>query len=279
MIGRGLVLVAALFAAGASTPAIACSVIASPRICDGGAACTPAIIAQLQRERAQRAAIEYGRAIGQAINARLDSPALDRVFDLTHILMPAVLPPVEVDDGSGGGCGPESIGDPSGGEPVSLPDFFAAMRTRFGLADNAPLDRHVTALVAQRDACSDEARRGLAVYLRQVLTADEIGELWNFLVPRAGAEVPADGAAPLRGGTLVLRSGGGIAVDGHDARAHVEARRERAAEYLNRHDNGIKVMSAVRQYWAARVAPLIDRPAELCPAADAAMAAFVRALP
>ncbi len=255
-------------------PAMACSILAVQHVCAGGP-CTASQIRDMAREGREQAAIRYGRDMTYALAARDDSPATDRLFDLTRIMMPAVHAPVEVDDGSGGSCGPASIGDASGGDPISLPDFIASVRRRFALPDRAPVDRHAEQLVALRGACDDEVRRSLAAYLRQVMTADEIGELWDFLVPRAGAVVPGDGAEPLSGGALVRRTGNSIAVDATDWRPHVEARKERAADYLAHHDNGIKLLAAVRQYWDVRVVPLIDRPADLCPAADAAMTSFV----
>ena len=243
-----------------STPVYACT----------GGPCSLSEIRAMEREDRQREAIRYGREMTYALAARDASPATDRLFDLTRILMPAIHAPISPSNG----CGGETSGERSGGPAIGIDDFLASVRERYDLTERLPLRRHVEQLVVMRGACNDEVRRGLAAYLRQVMTADEIAELWDFLVPRAGAVVPADGADPIHGGALVVRTGSGIAVDATDWRPHVEARKERAADYLAHHDNGIKLLSAVRQYWALRVAPLIDRPAELCPAADAAMVAF-----
>lgn len=263
MTGRGLLaamaIVAAMFALPA--PAVACSLITIPQTCSGGP-CSPAQL----RERTQLRAIDYARELNQAIAARDASPATDRAFDLTRILMPNILPPVDFADGAS--CGPE-VEDGFGDEAVPVDVFAAQLRTRFALpADDRQLIQQLSRL---RDDCNNETRRGLAAYLRDVLPATQIAELWDFLLRRAGAQVPADGALPLLGGRLTRLSGAALAPDTFADEDHVRRRKERAAHYLRHHDNGIAVMSAINQYLTVRVWPQQSRPEGLCPVAEAAM--------
>lgn len=267
MIGRGIALAAAAVAAGVSAPALACSIVATRPICDGGAACTPAVIAQLQRERAQRAAIDYGREIAQAMEARRGSATLDRGYDLARILLPNMVMPVAMGEDS---CNGWTADDEDGeGQHDSIEDAEIAIRVEEGMAMDAVVDRElIQYFAARRTRCNAEIRRDLATYLNSALPPGQLRDLWDFLVPRAGAYVPADGAQDIGGarllyfgedGTLRIPTGEG------GGPAHVADRRERAGEYLANHRNGRAVRSALNQFVAARTANGRSE-AALCPA-------------
>ncbi len=272
-----MLIVGASLLAGAA-PATACTVVATRLVCNGP--CTPAQIRAMDRRAREAAAIAYGRELTFALAGRDGSPATDRAADLASIMMPAVYPAIEVDDGSGGSCGPETAGEGLGREVVILAEFAAQVQARFGVAPPQRLARMADDLIPHRDACNAEVRRGFAAYLRTALPAEQIGELWNFMVPRAGATIPADGAEPLTGGSLTLLEPDRrtISPAPFSPIPHISDRKERAAQYLRRHDNGIALMSALQQYWTVRVAPSLDRPADLCPVADAALVSFARTL-
>lgn len=258
-----------------AAPAAACIGRASGLVCDGP--CTSDQIRAMDRRAREAAAIAYGRELTFTLAARDASPATDRAADLASVMLPAVYAAIVVDDGGGGSCRRSDIGEGLGREPVSLSAFAAQIRSRFGLDARAPVENRVEAFAVHRDACNAEVRRGFAAYLRTALPAEQLRELWTFMVPRAGAVVPTDGAEPVTGGSLTLLGPDGrtISPDPLSTIPHIADRKERAAQYLRRHDNGIALMSALQQFWTVRVAPSLERPADLCPAADAAMVAYV----
>ncbi len=266
MIGRGLVAVALGTLAGVGAPAAACTITAIRPVCEG-ASCTPAVIAQLQRERAQRAAIEYGRELAQAVDARRGSATLDRGYDLARILLPYMVMPVGIANDS---CNGVTAHDEDGeGQHDSVEQAEVAIRSEAGLAPDAPVDLAlVYAFAGRRTRCNAEIRRDLATYLTSALPPPQLRDLWDFLVPRAGAYVPTDGAQEI-GGARLLYFGEDGALRIRDGEGggppHVAARRVRAGEYLANHRNGRAVMSALNQFVAARVANGRSE-AALCPA-------------
>lgn len=271
MIARAIATAAALFAFGAATPALACSIVASRPICDGGAACTDAVVAQMRRERAQREAIEYGRAMAVALEARREAPALDRAQDVARLVLPLLVTPVDFADG--GGCGPDvSLGN--GGElifAVEEQDFERDIRARAGQMDARPLARASVAAVADSlVACQVEATRSFATYLASAIPPQQLAELWGFLVPRAGPIPLEDPTQALEGWRLVMRDPASDALifNSVPAPQHIEGRRERAWQYLQNHRNGKAVMSAVTQFLESR---LVDGRGEaaICPVAHA----------
>ncbi len=266
MIGRGFWAIAALAVMGVSAPAAACTIVAQRPICDGGAACTPAVIAHLQRERAQRAAIEYGRELAQAVDARRDSATLDRGYDLARILLPNMAMPVGIGNDS---CNGVTAYDEDGeGQHDSIEMAEVAIRREAGMAADSPVDfAQVSGFAARRTRCNTEIRRDLAAYLTSALPSAQLRELWDFLVPRAGAHVPGDAAQDIGGARLLYFGEDGalrIADGEGGGPPHVAARRERAGQYLANHRNGRAVMSALNQFVGARVANGRSE-AALCP--------------
>jgi hypothetical protein len=263
---RGLWALAALAVAVLPVPALACSIVAARPICDGGAACTPAVIAQMQRKRAQREAIEYGRELAQAVDWRQASPALDRSYDLARILLPNMVLPVATSEDS---CNGWTAEDEDGTGQAEIADAERIIRQERGMTVDAPVDfALVIDFAARRTRCNAEIRRDLAAYLTSALPPEQLRELWDFLVPRAGAHVPVDGAQEIGGarllyfgedGTLRIPRGEG------GGPPHVANRRERAWQYLANHRNGRAVMSALTQFVAARRAAGQGE-AALCPA-------------
>lgn len=157
------------------------------------------------RYGADREAIEYARAMGQAVNARAEAQGLDRAADLAKLLLPE----------PGTGC--------SGGEPVPA------------------------------STCHIENRRALSAYLATAIPAEQIRDVWSFLLPRAGLIPPADPAQPLVGWRFTrLSAGGQLAYNAVLAPPFIDGRRERAWQYLMNHRSGEAVMSAVTQFVQSR---------------------------
>jgi hypothetical protein len=267
MIGRIIPAIVALLVAAAGTPAPACSVVAQRPICDGGAACTDAVVAQMRRERDQREAIEYGRAMAQAMNARVESPALDRGYDLARILLPNMVLPVALSEDSCVGWTAED--EDSEGHHDSIEEAEAAIRRETGLVPGAPVNSALlSSFATRRLACNAEIRRDLAAYLTSALPRDQLHELWDFLLPRAGAWVPSNGAETVGSGRLLYFGVNGqlaIPDDSGGRETHIDARRERAWHYLAHHRNGRAIMSALNQFVAARTRNGREE-AALCPA-------------
>ena len=258
---------ALLAMAAIGTPAFACSFVTPRPICDGGAACTDAVVAQLQRERAQREAIEYGRAMAQAVAARSESAGLDRSYDLARILLPNMVLPLALYESS---CTGPFGEDEDGGGHIAVEEAEAVIRSATGLAPTAPLPvGQLRAFAAHRLACNGEVRRDLAAYLAYALPAGQLRELWDFLLPRADAVVPTDAMQPVTSGRLLYFAHDGQLVipDGEEGKdSFIENRRERAWQYLQNHRNGRAVMSAVSQFIQSRLSDGRGE-AAICPVA------------
>ncbi len=191
------------------------------------AACPPA--PDFSRYGADREAIEYARAIGQAVNAREEAPGLDRAADLAVLLLPDLTA--------------------DGASSCAEPAVDAA---------------------SQPTACNAEARRALSAYLTTAIPADQIRDVWSFLVPRAGPIPPSDPSVPLAGWRFTVLSPGGLALRYNLVLAppHIDNRRERAWQYLQNHRSGEAVMSAVSQFIQSRLADGRGE-AAICPVAHA----------
>lgn len=266
MIRRGIIAALVLALVGVGSPVAACTFTAIPPLCQGPA-CTPAVIAQLRREREQRAAIEYGRELAQAVAARHGSATLDRGYDLARILLPNMVMPVGIANDS---CNGVTAHDEDGeGQHDSVEQAEVAIRSEAGMATDAPVDLELVYIfAARRTRCNAEIRRDLGAYLTSALPPAQLRDLWDFLVPRAGSYVPTDGAQEIGGARLLyFGEDGGLRIPEGEGGGppHVAARRERAGEYLANHRNGRAVMSALNQFVAARVANGRSE-AALCPA-------------
>lgn len=196
-----LAAIAAFAAPAQAQPAIACP--AAP---------------DFSRYPADREAIEYARAIDQAVNARDEAAGLNRAADLAMLLLP--------DPASAAGC--------SGGEP------------------------------APASTCQVANHRDLAAYLATAIPAEQVRDVWSFLLPRAGLIPPADPAQPLVGWHFTrLAADGQLAYNEVIAPPYIDNRRERAWQYLMHHRSGEAVMSAVTQFVQSRsvsgaIAPCSD---------------------
>lgn len=180
-------------------------VVANPSAAQQVAACPAA--PDFSRYGAEREAIEYARAMGQAVNAREEAASLDRAADLAMLLLP--------DARAGAAC--------QAGQPAPEP------------------------------ACHAEDRRALAVYLASAIPAEQIRDVWSFLLPRAGPIPPADPAQPLAGWRFTrLSASGALTYNLVTAPPHIDNRRERAWQYLSNHRSGEAVMSAVSQFVQSR---------------------------
>lgn len=187
----------AAIAAFAAAPALAQPVAACPAAPD------------FTRYPADREAIEYARAVDQAVNAREEAAGLDRAADLAMLLLP--------DANLDGGC--------AGGQPPRV------------------------------STCQAENRRALTAYLATAIPAEQIRDVWSFLLPRAGLLPPADPAQPLIGWRFTrLSADGQLAYNHVMAPPYIDNRRERAWQYLMRHRSGEAVMSAVSQFVQSRTA-------------------------
>jgi hypothetical protein len=266
MIGRGIAAALVLALGVTAAPARACTIVGTPPLCDARAACTPALIAQIQRERAQRQAIEDGRRVAHAVEQRRISSSLDRGYDLARILLPNMVLPLGFEEDTCSGVVAE---DEDGGGQESDEQAAATIRQERGLAPDAQLTIEMSwQLAARRTRCNTEIRRDLAVYLNSALPSEQLRELWDFVVPRAGGHIPPDGAQDLKNNRLLYFGEDGalrIPDEQDGLPPHVAARRERAGEYLANHRNGRAVMSALIQFVAARVANGRSE-AALCPA-------------
>ena len=267
MIGREIAAAMVLALAGTATPALACSIVATRPICsDAGTACTGELRAQRIRERDQRVAIEYGRELNAAVEARRDSAVLDRGYDLARILLPNLVLPVATGEDS---CNGWTADDEDGSGHAEIADAERIIRQEAGMAADAVVDFElVSYFAARRTRCNAEIRRDLGTYLTGALPAAQLRDLWDFLVPRAGAYVPTDGAQEIGGARLLyFGEDGALRIpDGEGGGPpYVANRRERAWQYLANHRNGRAVMSALNQFVAARVASGRDE-AMLCPA-------------
>ena len=188
-------LIAVIAAAFAAVPAQAQSASACPAAPD------------FSSYGSDREAIEYARAIGQAVNAREEAARLDRAADLATLLLP--------DTTQDTGC--------AGGQA-------SAMST-----------------------CQADQRQALSTYLASVIPAEQIRDVWSFLLPRAGPIPPADPAQPLAGWRFTrLSAGAQIVYNEVVAPPYIDGRRERAWQYLTHHRSGEAVMSAVGQFVASR---------------------------
>ncbi len=260
---------AALALAGLSAPALACSIVATRSICDGGAACTDAVVAQMQRERAQREAIEYGRAMAVAMEARQEAAGLDRGYDLARILLPNMVLPIALSEHCFTGDWIAEDEDAGGHE--SIAEAEVAIRREEGTAPDALVaGERLSAFATRRDACNDEMRRDLGHYLNGAIPADQLSEVWAFIVPRAGGVPPTDPAHPIESRRLTALSASGLPLryDEVAAPQHIDNRRERAWQYLQNHRNGRLVMSAVSQFIQSRLSDGRGE-AAICPVAHA----------
>lgn len=104
--------------------------------------------------------------------------------------------------------------------------------------------------------CNAEARRGLAAYLASAIPAEQIRDVWSFLVPRAGPIPSGDPAVPLAGWRFTRLTGSGLPLryNAVPAPAHIDGRRDRAWQYLSNHRSGEAMMSAVSQFIQSRLA-------------------------
>lgn len=190
---RALLAAVLAFAAFAAVPASAEPVAACPAAPD------------FSRYGAEREAIEYARAMGQAVNAREEAATLDRAADLAMLLLP----------------------DAAAACPAGQP--------------------------APEPACHADDRRALAAYLASAIPAEQIRDVWSFLLPRAGPIPPADPAQPLAGWRFTrLSASGALTYNLVTAPPHIDNRRERAWQYLSNHRSGEAVMSAVSQFVQSR---------------------------
>ncbi len=262
MILRIVLLGLALFGA---APAAACTVVATRCEPDG---CGGPLYRLALREREQRAAIEHGRALARAVEARRDATGLDRDYDLARIVFPLIIAPVDLAEG--GGCGP-NVPDAHGFERngrFAVDAFEAELRRSAGMDSTQPLGPDaLRRLAALRMRCQDEVVRGFTAYLGTALSPDKRDDLWNFLVPRAGLIPPVTPAEPLPGYRFTARTGSpdGLMFNEVPAASYIARSRERAWQYLENHRNGRALMSAVRQYLL-----LLDgrEASTLCPAAS-----------
>jgi len=272
----------AMFAAALATMAgptpPACPAPTPPLICATNGACSGPLYEQAKREREQREAIDYARAMGQAVATRRDADGLDRAFDLARLLMPNIAVPV--DFGRTGGSCSSAIEDDDSGPAILRDAFEAELRRAAGLAADAPLRRNdVTALAHQRTLCNDEARRTLAGYLTSAIPAAKLRDAWDFLLPRAGALPPADPAMPLSGWRFTSFAGRDAPLRFNDVPApdHIAGRRERAWHYLEHHPTGRPLLIAVQQFIASRTADPRGE-AVLCPATYAETVKMIEGL-
>lgn len=260
----GAILLLAMSAA--ATPAAAsCTPVPVSVVCASKDKCSGPLYEQAKREREQREAIEYARAMGQAVAARRDAAGLDRAYDLARLLMPNIAVPV--DFGSTGGSCSSEIEDNDGGPAILRDAFEAELRRAAGLAADAPLRRNdVTALAHQRTLCNDEARRTLAGYLTSAIPAAKLRDAWDFLLPRAGLFPPADPKQALTGWRFTTFNGPDAPPGFHDVPApdHIAGRRERAWHYLEHHPTGRPLLIAVQRFIASRTADPRGE-AVLCP--------------
>ena len=165
-----------------------------------------------------------------------------------------------------------------GSEAVERDAFTRDIGARYTIPAAQLTDARIAQFAQLRDACNEEVRRSAMPYLARVITRDSIGELWSFLVPRSGATIPANGAQALTGARLTRLSGGALSPVITSNAAHIANRQERAAQYLTRHVNGERIMSALNQYWAAVIAPAAGRAAQLCPTTAGQEAALADSL-
>ena len=260
-----LSLVAAL---AVSAPASACSLVASRCEPDG---CDGPLYRQQLREQRQREAIEHGRAMDIAVEARRDAPGLDRAADVAQLVFPLVVTLVDYADG--GGCGPE-IEDSHGTEDfkaVGLDDARSEMRTKAGLTDSSALSQtSVDAFAALRLSCQHESTAAFAAYLGTALPREQLADTWDFLIPRAGPLPPADPHERLAGWRFAIFHASPTALSYNvvPSPQHIDGRRERAWQYLQNHRNGRAVMSAVSQFIQSRLADGRGEVA-ICPVAHA----------
>ncbi len=183
----------------------AVATFAAPAQAQPVAACPAA--PDFSRYGAEREAIEYARAMGQAVNAREEAAGLNRAADLAMLLLP--------DTASAAGC-----------------------------ADREP---------APASVCHIQNRSDLAAYLATAIPAEQIRDVWSFLLPRTGLIPPADPAQPLVGWRFTrLSAGGQLAYNHITAPPYIDGRRERAWQYLSHHRSGEAVMSAVTQFVQSR---------------------------
>jgi hypothetical protein len=178
---------------------------AAPAAAQAATACPAA--PDFSRYGTEREAIEYARAMGQAVNAREEAAGLDRAADLAMLLLP--------DAPSTAAC--------PGGQPAPEP------------------------------TCHADDRRALAAYLASAIPAEQIRDVWSFLLPRAGPIPPADPAQPLTGWRFTRISVSGVLTYNLiTAPPHIDNRRERAWQYLSNHRSGEAVISAVSQFVQSR---------------------------
>ncbi len=254
-----------------AAPAGACTLVANRPICAPNGECSGPIFEQDVRERAQRAAIEYGRAMAVAVEARRDASGLDRAADVARLVFPLIVNPI--DNADGGSCGPE-IDDSYGSEDsraIAAEDFVFEMTTFAGAsADWQRSPSAIGALAALRGTCQQEATGAFADYLRSAIPAEQIAEVWDFLLPRAGPLPPADPRERLVGWRFSMTDGSatGITYNNVFAAPHIDGRRERAWQYLQNHRNGRAVMSAVSQFIQSRLSDGRGE-AAICPVAHA----------
>lgn len=263
MIGRGmraLATFAAVALMGAAAPALACAPVLAAKACVGGA-CTDAYAAQIEAERANAEAREFGRLAAAAIDRRRDSAGLDEALDVTRILVPNVVAPIALSRDS---C--------SGWVSGEGPDFETADdaarkygRLAEGQRPSPAQVAAVEALAVLRTRCNAANRRSIATWLATVIDRETMLELWDFLLPRIGLVPPVDAAQSINGDPLLAfvedRSRPLVAA-ANSGPAHVVGRRGRAQDYLRNHRNGRLVSGAISG-WLAR--PGATDPAAACP--------------
>jgi hypothetical protein len=250
---RNVILVAIAAAGLWTTDAHACTVTATRVERDPDGTINGPITRQRQRERFEAERRAYGEARARDVDARAAHAATDLAFDLTRMLMPNVVQPVGYLEAPCNGPLTDAVdADATGILPIE--DFAR----RIGLAvaggnGNDVLIDHAR----HRETCNDEYRRGLAAYLRTAIPAAQMRDVWRFLAPRVGGELPSDGAQPIADARITaLQTGTGTIVPLriYDGRMdYIGARRERAAQFLANHPDGQAVMRAVNAYTASNL--------------------------
>lgn len=218
--------------------------------------------AQVEAERANAEAREYGRLTAQAVNRRQDHPAEDFVFDITQFVVPDIVTPIVSPDT------PTSQPWTTIGSHVETPAAVVLRLTGLPAAalDADPdLSARVHALATARAACNTAARRAIADWLRASYPAAHLHDVWEYGMPNAGMDVRVDGAVPLAGQPLLVFSPTTptrlVAAPNRGPRYIID-RRQRAQLFLANNRYGHAVVRGL-DGWFAR--PGTTQPAGACP--------------
>ena len=207
--------------------AFVAAMLAAPGLAQPAALC-PAV-PDFSRYGAEREAVEYARAMGQAVNAREEAAGLDRTADLAVLLMPDLVPVAASD------CGEEAAATVSR-EQMCNAEARRALSAYLATAIPAEQVRDVWSFLAPRAGPIPSSDPAVPI----------VG--WRF--------------------TALTASGLPLRYNDVPAPAHIDGRRERAWQYLTHHRSGEAVMSAVSQFIQSRLADGRGA-AAICPTAHA----------